>query len=212
MENNSQIVFEYKGGDEKNVIWNSIVLLAFIVVGLAPYVMESLHLFRTAYAQTVSDMVKIIFPITVAAVVVTLLYFVRKTYKKFSVNEQGIMLNDKICYWERVKNYHMLGDSQDERIGLTGVRNLSYDVINVYSGMGIFVLKLHGLMQKTIRLRVSPDRVNEFVEVLKVHGIERESTKHMFFTNVNPWFILLFAIPFGLFPLLVLLFLVFFRG
>ncbi len=94
----------------------------------------------------------------------------------------------------------MLGDSQDERTGLGSIRRTGgFDVVNPYWHMNIYVLKTKsGFINKTVRLQVSEDRAAQFNEILSQHNITRETKTRMYFTGVNPWFILLFGVPFGL--------------
>ncbi len=142
---------------------------------------------------------------TIGGLIISLLFFFRKTYKKFSIDNMGINVDDKKYLWSDAKNFHMLGDSQDERTGLGEIKYTGgYDVVNPYKGLGIYVIKFKGLTQKTVRLQVSQERANEFENILASQNIFRESQSHMYFTGVNKWFILLFIIPFGLIVILML--------
>ncbi len=142
---------------------------------------------------------------TIGGLIISLLFFFRKTYKKFSIDNMGINVDDKKYLWSDAKNFHMLGDSQDERTGLGEIKYTGgYDVVNPYKGLGIYVIKFKGLTQKTVRLQVSQERANEFENILASQNIFRESQSHMYFTGVNKWFILLLIIPFGLIVILML--------
>ncbi len=127
-------------------------------------------------------------------------FFYKKINYNFFVDDEGIGFKDKKFFWSDIKNYHMLGDSQDERFGLVSSKyTATADINNPYYNMNIFVLKTKSsFMGNSFRLQLSSDRVNEFEQILANKGILRESKARMYFTGVNKWFIILFAIPFGL--------------
>lgn len=136
--------------------------------------------------------------------IISYLFFFKKIYNNFSLDDQGINISNRKIAWSDVKNWHMLGDSQDERTGLGSIKRTGgFDVVNLYAGMNIFVLKTKsGFINNTVRLQLSQERVEEFIQLLQNHGLMRETKTRMYFTNVSPWFVILFIIPFGLIVLL----------
>lgn len=202
------VVFECTGSPTKQKTRNSIVIVvvALIIAMQAwPYLSQSVGMLQNNSTQVLNDLIKIIIPLIIGGLIISLLFFFRKTHKKFSVDNQGININDKKFLWSDAKNFHMLGDSQDERTGLGEIKYTGgYDIVNPYKGLGIYVIKFRGLTQKMVRLQVSQERTSEFENILASHNILRKSQSHMYFTGVNKWFILLFIIPFGLIVILML--------
>lgn len=200
------VIFECTKAPSKHVFRNNlIVFIVAVIIAIQawPYLSGSFLIFRDDLTQGISDLIKIVIPLILGGLLFSFIFFIRKTHKKFSVDNQGINVANKKYLWSEAKEFHMLGDSQDERTGVGGVNFIGgYDVVNPYRGLGIYVIKFKGLMQKTVRLQVSPERASEFENILSSHNILRESQSHLYFTGVNKWFILLFVIPFGLIALL----------
>jgi hypothetical protein len=165
--------------------------------------------FRKAIQLVIHDSSQLVLLIKIAViggmaiVIISYLFFFKKIFTSFKVNEQGVSVGNKNIAWSDVKNWHMLGDSQDERTGLGSIKKTGgFDVVNPYFGMNIFVLKTKsGFINHTIRLQLSQDRANQFVQILQDHGLVRETKMRMNITNINPWFIIFFIVPFGLIAL-----------
>jgi len=202
------VIFECAGSPTKQKTRNNIIIIVvahIIAMQAWPYLSQSVGMLQNNSTQVLNDLVKIVIPLIIGGLIISLLFFFRKTHNKFSIDSQGISVDNKGYLWSDAKNFHMLGDSQDERTGLGEIKYTGgYDVVNPYKGLGVYVIKFKGLTQKTIRLQVSPEQANEFENILASHGILRESQSHMYFTGVNKWFILLFIIPFGLIVILML--------
>ena len=145
-------------------------------------------------------LIKILLIATICIGIISYLFFFKKIHTSFTVDDQGLNVDHKKILWNDIKNWHMLGDSQDERTGLGSAKKLGgFDFINSYFHMNIFVLKTKsGFVNNTIRLQLSADRAEQFLQILQNHNLIRETKTRMYFTNVNPWFIVLFIIPFGL--------------
>ena len=165
---------------------------------------------RKGIQLAISDPAQLFLLIKVAAIggicimVISYLFFFKKIHNNFNVDDQGVNVGNKKIAWSDVKNWHMLGDSQDERTGLGSIKRTGgFDIVNPYFGMNTFVLKTKsGFINNTVRLQLSQDRVDQFMQILQNHGLVRETKTKMYFTNVNPWFIVLFVVPFGLVALL----------
>lgn len=159
--------------------------------------------FRESIQLAISDpsqlflLIKIVIIAGLFVIVISYLFFFKKIHNVFSIDDQGVSLGNKIIVWNDIKNWHMLGDSQDERTGLGSIRKTGgFDIVNPYLGMNVFVLKTKsGFINNTVRLQLSPERVNEFTQLLQDRGILRETKTKMYLTNINPWFIILFMMP-----------------
>jgi hypothetical protein len=201
---NAPIVFEWEKSPShsKRILVNSLIIIAitiFLGIQAWPFLKDGFALSQNNPTQILSDLVKIIIPLIVAGLIASFVFFIRRTHRKFIVAEEGVYVGNKKYLWDTIKNFHMLGDSQDERTGLGGIRLTGgYDPVNPYKGLRIYVLQLKGLLKKTVRLQVSSKKTEEFEAILMSHTISRETSGHMYRTGINKWFIILFVVPFSL--------------
>ena len=163
-----------------------------------------------AYAfSNLSNLQDFILTVLLSAIFVGVVFFVflhTKNNKDFTVDDEGVVVGKKKYPWSDIKNYHLLGDSQSERIGLvTPKRTGGFDLLNPYYGMNIYVLVTKtGFLNNSVRLQVSEERIAEFEQILASHNLQRETKLHMYLTGVSPLFILFFLVPFALFAFVLL--------
>lgn len=166
-----------------------IVVLAMLGIGV-----------RNTSADLLSFL-KTFVPLGIAIVIVSYIFFFKKAYKSFATGEEGIKVNDKLYTWNSFKDFHLLGDSQSERMGglvslKVGDLNTGIDPINEYAGTNVFVLRKHSIFSNMIYLQVAPEQAGKFANILIAHGIQRESKLKMFFLGMNKWFVILVIVPF----------------
>lgn len=104
------------------------------------------------------------------------LFFYKKAHQKFTLTEQGINFGNKHILWQDIKGFHLLGESQSERIGVVSVPIIGFDPININANDSIYVIKLRRIFFQTkIRVRVAPDKVDEFKRYLNENGVSEQS-------------------------------------
>lgn len=171
---------------------NSIILLVVIgILGYAAY--DSSENFNSFLTEFI--------PLSVFVVVVAKVFFFKKIKRVFLTNEEGVIVDNTLYPWVGMKKFHMLGDSQDERVGLVTARikslDTGMDVINPYAMTNVFIIQSKGgIFGKTLNLQVSPEQTEEFKRMLLDHNIRKESKLGMLVFGMNKWFIFLFLVPF----------------
>lgn len=202
----NQIQFTNQQAPKSKKVINIVVLVIMLLfISLNSDIRKGIQLAISDPTQLFL-LIKIVVIGGICIAVISYLFFFKKIHNNFSVDDQGVNVGNKKIAWSDVKNWHMLGDSQDERTGLGSIKRTGgFDVVNPYYGMNIFVLKTKsGFINNTVRLQLSQDRVDQFMLILQNHGLVRETKTKMYLTNVSPLFIVLFVVPFGLVALFLL--------
>lgn len=195
----SEITFLNQQAPKNKSALNIFVLLVIIIlISLNQDVRNGIILAFSDLSQLYL-LIKVMLIGGVIITVISYFYFFKKAYNNFSVDDQGLNIDGRKILWGDIKNWHLLGDSQDERIGLGSIKNTGgFDVVNIYSGTNVYVLKIKNkFINNTIRLQLSKERSDEFALLLQKYGLERESKLKMYLTGVSGSFMIFVIIPFG---------------
>lgn len=202
MPTQDQITFNCDATAFRSVKIRNLIITLVIILSLGYAVYSSGHDILTFF--------KIFLPMAIVMVLIAYGIFYKKITGNFIVNSSGLQIGTNFCGWEKIKGFHMLGDSQNERIGLITIKargiNTGADIVNPYTGTGVFVIRLkNSFFGNTINLQVSPERIDEFNQILVAHNIMRESKIKMLLFETNKWFVILFILPFSVLALFMLL-------
>jgi hypothetical protein len=134
----------------------------------------------------------------VAAVLALRIFFNdRKTTFNFTLREDGIQTNAGFYPWKVMKDYHWLGEAQEERVGIIGLSSLvNYDPLNPYRAAGIYIARIRLTRsqnrQRRLNLYVDPERVATFEKLCEQHGLPRLTRVRLFLFGTNPYPLIVF--------------------
>lgn len=114
-----------------------------------------------------------------------------KAIGSFSVCDKGIRTEKQMYEWSDFLEYHWLGESQTERLGIVRLgKKLGFDPINPFAGMDTKILRIRKKKNHFVpwaeysgflELLVSKDLAKELTEILQKNGIRKRSFfKQMF--------------------------------
>lgn len=113
------------------------------------------------------------------ALVIFIFLMKQKAFSTFDINGKGILVNKKIYNWKNLKKYHLLGESQSERIGITKI----FDFVNIYKNTPtqIFKIKIKGkIFNSWVNLEVDQKKVKTLHEILNKKNIKHTPAwRHM---------------------------------
>jgi hypothetical protein len=204
----NSIVFSNQQPPKKSKLVNFAVIVLIIVLGFSDKNVREGFISVLSSSSNFLTLIIIAMLGTIFVGTVFFALFHKKTNNNFTLDDQGVLVGNRKYLWIDIKNYHLLGDSQNERFGLASVKHTGgFDLVNPYYGMNIYVLVTKtGFLNNSVRLQVSKERVAEFEQNLASHGLQRESKTHMYLTEVSPSFVIFFLVPFGLIVLILFLF------
>jgi hypothetical protein len=121
----------------------------------------------------------------------------RKTTFNFTLREDGIQTNAGFYPWKVMKDYHWLGEAQEERVGIIGLSSLvNYDPLNPYRAAGIYIARIRLTRsqnrQRRLNLYVDPERVATFEKLCEQHGLPRLTRVRLFLFGTNPYPLIVF--------------------
>jgi hypothetical protein len=144
--------------------------------------------------KSILELLKSFSGVVVFITVIVYIFFLKRVYRRFEVTEQGVRIGRKIWQWKQMRDFHMLGESQDERIGST-ISFATLELVNPYISTDIITIRLKpAFLQRTLNLQVDPMRFSEFTGILSDHGINQTS-RWKFYFGINKWFTLLVILP-----------------
>ncbi len=116
------IEFKNQKAPKSKTILNIVILLILLfLIFLNGDTRKGIELAMSDYSQFLILMKTILIGGPCIAII-SYLFFFKKIHNTFSIDNQGINLNNRKVLWNDVKNWHMLGDSQDERTGLGSIK------------------------------------------------------------------------------------------
>lgn len=139
----------------------SLGFIAFIILSLTMFDIEGNFKFDPVMG-----------PIFIAAFIIAALFFLRKqkSISAFDIDDNGITADNTTYNWQDLKNYHLLGESQSERVGTTNY----FSIGNSYkhTSTQIFKIKKRGkFLNSWLNLEVDRERADELGKILSDNNI-----------------------------------------
>lgn len=99
-----------------------------------------------------------------------------KAFGDFTVDEEGIRVDDRIYHWEKLKHYHWLGELQNEKTGVFGIRGIGYDPTNPYKYADTRVARIKvresWRHHYYLNLEIDKEKTNDLANILEQRGIK----------------------------------------
>jgi len=94
----------------------------------------------------------------------------------FIIDEEGIKANNKIYSWKKLKHYHWLGELQNEKVGVFGIRGMGYDPVNPYKHADTQVARIKvresWWCHYYLSLEIDKEKTNDLANILEQRGIK----------------------------------------